>query len=396
MKKYLIFFIICLVVMSCGIIPGYAMDTAINGFISQGYLKTDKNNWLAETEEGSFEINDMALRFSSRLTSRLFLGIQFYARDLGDLGNDEITLDWFAADYYYNSMLGIKVGKLKIPHGFYNESRDADFLRTSIFLPFSVYAEQWRDSFIANKGLGFYGDLFRNLSYYLQIGVLNATPDGGMAKSFNGLMGATITAIRPKTCYIANIQYRLIEGLRVGVSTLNSAYEFDMTMTAQPYDVSIITDVISSIWVYSAEYVYNNLTISGEYERSLREFDFEFMGGSNRHRKFSMEGYYGNMEYRFNDWFSLGVYYSVLYQDKDDKNGDYLSSTYGLPHFQAFSKETCISTRFDINHYWMVKLGIHFSNGTFNTYILDNKESDGTVDLEKYWTAFAAKVTYSF
>ena len=87
MIKHFIFFIICLAMVLYGGKSVHALDTTINGFISQGYLKTDKNNWLADTEEGSFQFNDLALRFSSRLTSRLFLGIQFYARDLGDLGN---------------------------------------------------------------------------------------------------------------------------------------------------------------------------------------------------------------------------------------------------------------------------------------------------------------------
>ena len=60
----------------------------IHGFISQGYLKSDQNNFLAETEEGSFQFNEMGLNFNQDVTHDLRIGIQFFSRDLGKNGND--------------------------------------------------------------------------------------------------------------------------------------------------------------------------------------------------------------------------------------------------------------------------------------------------------------------
>ena len=35
----------------------------INGFISQGYLKTDANNFLAETKRGTWEYAEVGIQF---------------------------------------------------------------------------------------------------------------------------------------------------------------------------------------------------------------------------------------------------------------------------------------------------------------------------------------------
>lgn len=43
---------------------GIAEDNvAIHGFVSQGYLKSNANNFLTETDSGSFQYNDMGINF---------------------------------------------------------------------------------------------------------------------------------------------------------------------------------------------------------------------------------------------------------------------------------------------------------------------------------------------
>ncbi|MBU0992287.1 MAG: hypothetical protein KJ737_07310, partial [Proteobacteria bacterium] len=131
----------------------------IHGFISQGYLKSDNNNFLSETEDGSFQFNEMGINFNTSLTDDLRLGIQFFSRDLGKNGNDEVVVDWALADYHFRDWMGLRVGKMKIPINLYNESRDIDMLRTQVLLPQSVYAELYRDIYATQKGFCLYGDI---------------------------------------------------------------------------------------------------------------------------------------------------------------------------------------------------------------------------------------------
>ncbi len=163
-------------------------DVKIHGFVSQGYLKSDHNNYLADTEEGTFQFNETGINFSTNLTDKLRMGMQLFARDQGNINNDEVVLDWAYADYHWNDWLGLRAGKMKGPLGLYNEYRDTDLLRTCILLPPGVYSENDRDSVVSVKGIGLYGYIRLNfigsLSYLLQYGTSDLDPDGGTAKVF--------------------------------------------------------------------------------------------------------------------------------------------------------------------------------------------------------------------
>jgi hypothetical protein len=52
---------------------------------------------------------------------------------------------------------GWTVGRFKIPHGLYNETRDLDVTRTEVFLPMSVYSTRLRDVYLAVNGAEVYG-----------------------------------------------------------------------------------------------------------------------------------------------------------------------------------------------------------------------------------------------
>jgi len=100
------------------------------------------------------------------------------------------------------------------------------------------------------------------------------------------------------------------------------------------------------------------------------------------------ESYYVSGSYRFNDWFTLGAYYSVLYPDKNDKDGENLA----VDH-RAWEKDLAVSLRFDINEFWIVKLEGHAVDGTANVLVLDNENSDYS---EGNWYYGALKISFSF
>jgi len=188
MKKYrLIAALIFMILLASNVHAGDVGDVAIHGFLSQGYIVSTDNNYLTNTEKGSFEFNEVGINFSTWLTSDLRAGIQLFARDLGDLGNDEITIDWAYADYHWRDWLGLRVGKIKITHGFYNETRDIDMLRVPILLPQNLYQEQVRDAQIAMKGVGIYGKTpywpIGAFAYQLLAGTVDIAPDSGPAKN---------------------------------------------------------------------------------------------------------------------------------------------------------------------------------------------------------------------
>lgn len=408
MKKTHIFQIIILsLLLNTTIHNAHSFDTAINGFISQGYLKTDKNNFQGETEKkGSFQFNEMGIKFSSMVSNNLFIGMQFFARDLGNLGNDEITLDWAYADYIINNAIGVRAGIIKIPYGFYNESRDSDIMRASIFLPNCIYSEPWRDSLVSMKGMGLYGTLFNYFSYQLQTGGSQVPLDGGIAKQFMGIVDGQTTSFTTENFSIANFQISdIIDGLRFGFCYYYWKFnlEVDIRLPAtsgQNLSLPASSEGDINTWIAGVEYTYNRLTISAEY--SIFKYDAPIeveLFPMSINLCTNAELYYINLSYQLTDFFTIGTYYSSGYADKNDRDGKKWEKTYqasGFPAHSAFSKDTCISLRIDINPYWILKLEGHYFEGTAAAFITDNKDENGKVDLEKYWKLFAVKVMFVF
>lgn len=407
-----------------------ANDSAvdIHGFISQGYLKTNHNNFLADTEEGTFQYNELGINFVSQIQDTLRLGLQIFSRDLGDLGNNDISLAWAYADCFISDAIGVRAGIMKIPHGFYNESRDSDMMRTSIFLPQGMYNEAWRDSFISIKGVSVYGHLWDHLSYQLQVGKLEAPLEGGLVKLFNGMGIGDVDSINSESrpCYIANFQlYDIIEGLKIGTSVMN--WEFLIHMTYSPgVDLKLpipegtkgLVDGSATVWSTGVEYNYNSINFSSEYVILSWDMPTNFVGFEYLIENiddffpqysiltFDMLGWYVNFSYRMNDWLELGIMYSEFYWDKGDKDGSayeegilnhpLVQPSGGAPSYWRYQKNTTISFRFDINENWVVKFEADIVNGVGICARSDNQKDDLSYDFKKNWLLFAAKVMYSF
>ena len=65
----------------------------IHGFVSQGYMRSSDNNYLADSDEGSFDFSEVGINLRTDLSDSLSVGIQFVGRDLGETGNNEVRID---------------------------------------------------------------------------------------------------------------------------------------------------------------------------------------------------------------------------------------------------------------------------------------------------------------
>src|ERR1035437_303325 len=190
MKKLLIIMFIFAAGITAFSTAADAMEAGgveIHGFVSQGFIKTSKeNNFpVSNSGQGSFNFNDFGINFSKEITPDLHVGMQLSAFDRGNYGRDKITIDWAYGDYRYRDWLGFRAGKVKIPLGLYNEARDNDALRTFIFLPQQAYYDYERDSLVAILGGAVYGSVplgeAGTLNYQVEVGALQT--EGLLKKS---------------------------------------------------------------------------------------------------------------------------------------------------------------------------------------------------------------------
>lgn len=370
MKKYL-FLLIC---MACLASEGAAFDPdqiSIHGFISQGYLASDQYEYLlVNTQDGTFEFHEFGLNFSVRPTENLRVGLQLLSRDFGQLGNNDVTLDWGIGDYRYRNWLGIRVGKLKRPSGLYGESRDIDAARTSILLPTSLYSEMMRDLESATIGAGLYGILPGGLEYQMQYGKVDVSTETGLVKILDDARGVqTLNVEVTKNAPAFQLLWRTpLEGLRLsGTYSLGPEWKQQTTRGTSVYDTSTV--------VMSVEYTNDHITVAVEYKQGETKTTSEF--------------YAGIVNYRFTDWFELGSYYAVGYRDKNDKDGRNFEQ-WGQPAALAWAKDLALSGRFDLDDNWILKLEGHWFNGLYGV------TGDIGQESSEDWYFFAAKVTFSF
>jgi hypothetical protein len=366
----------------------HAMETDVlggldvHGFVSQGFLKSTEYNYLAhDSKDGSFQFNEMAISFSKQATDKLRLGIQLFARDLGDVANDKITVDWAYGDYRWKDWLGLRVGKIKIPRALYNETRDADMLRTSVILPQTLYGDLMRDTSIAVRGVGLYGSVDTNhpgtINYQFLGGVVPTDLEAGVGK----IIGSSLAGeMDMENAYVGVLSWDTpVEGLALKVSTLNTKGKWPYEVA--PGFVTTFNMEKYTTTIYSVEYTWDNLLLAAEY--GTIEIGQEILGNSSTNTD---ESYYVMASYRFTDWLEVGSYYSVYYDNKDDRDGSGLQIDHG-----AWLKDLTLSCRVDINENWIFKLEGHQMDGTAGVLAVDNPAR-----LERDWFLGAAKMTFSF
>ncbi|MDY6972287.1 MAG: hypothetical protein SV775_08155 [Thermodesulfobacteriota bacterium] len=405
--------ILIIVLIACGVVcagnvraQGWdeieALGVEIHGFVSQAYLYTKDNNFLAhDTEGGSFQFNEFGLTFGKQVSDRLRLGLQLFSRDMGNVDDNKIILDWANADYRWRDWAGIRAGILKVPYGLYNKSRDVDALRTNILLPQSVYTDLLREGYTGLQGVGLYGFVPAGSAgrflYEFQMGTSNLENDGGTAKFVEDIAGGfvDIRDFDPSELYTGAIYWNTpIHGLRAGVCGYTMRLDADGELNeltgvfeGMAFDLEL-EDITS--YVFSLEYSYGDLLLAAEYCRMEIDTAFDLLGSSFEDSEES-EGYYLSASYRFTEWLELGTYYSVFYEDVDDRDGDELE-VLGFPDHGAWLKDLALTTRFDIGEHWVFKLEGHMMDGTARVLSIDNPP----FPTEDDWFLFAAKMTFIF
>ncbi len=411
-KLFLVYLIyICLPVNSSA---QEQLKIDIHGYISQGFMYSNRNNYLADTEKGTFQFNELGINFAVDLTDKLRLGIQLAARDLGDLGNDKVLIDWAYADYRWQDWLGIRIGQIKLTMGFYNKARDQDMLRTFILLPQSIYGETFRDTSFAMKGISVYGNIplkvLGDISYEVLFGTMNINVDSSTTKAIEE-RGGKVEKYEVGGLFNWSAAWETpLQGLRFGVSQNNirnfrafATLTDDITISVPypPYTITVAekgdpvcSEVPSHLkTVLSVEYTLRDLVLAAEYSWQNQTVLRGRPGSEPMEIRQEFEGFYGSANYRFSDWLEIGTYYSVFYKNRGDRDG---TKTPHDPTFSAFQKDACLTFRFDLNDHWAFKLEGHLMDGVGLCFRLDNLDDSGAPEFDRKWYLLAAKMTFSF
>jgi hypothetical protein len=356
----------------------------IHGFVSQGFIKSTGNNYLARSKRGSFEFNEVGINFTKDLGERLRTGVQLFARDLGAMGNYNARFDWFYLSYRFADWLGIRAGRTKLPFGLYNESADVDAARVPILLPQAVYPTINRDILLAQTGLELYG--------YIAMG-----PAGGLEyRLYGGTISVDPPQVAPPLRLVDfDVPYMVggrllwetpLPGLRVGGSLQSLRFDtsYGLTPGTPPVFMGLAKIGLPFVlWLGSFEYVYGRFSLAGEYGRWRANLESNVPALLPPNKTVN-ERYYGMATVQVTQWLSTGAYYSGFFPKVEDRKGR-----------DAYQHDFAGTLRFDLNRHWLLKLEGHFIHGTadLSPALNDDKPLN---QLQKNWWLFLAKTTAYF
>jgi hypothetical protein len=139
------------------------------------------------------------------------------------------------------------------------------------------------------------------------------------------------------------------------------------------------------LWVASGEYAIRDWQLSAEYSR-WRQTTSSSLPALTPTSTSESERYYAMASLRLDDQLEAGIYYSVQYNDVDDRKGTRRTS---YPE-RAWQRDLAGSVRYDVNDSWLVKLESHFMDGAAYLSASDNR------DPKRYWWLFLLKTTVAF
>jgi len=371
-----------------------AFDTfQLHGFVNQGYFISSSNNVFGKSSSntGSLGLTEIGINASTRPFSQLGFAAQGIYRKAGALSNN-VQIDFALVDWtFYNTgdtQAGVRLGRIKNPIGFYNETRDVAFTRPSILLSQGIYYERLRNLFLSADGMQLYANKSTSVGEFsLQVNI------GKPQDAKNELEHAYFSFDAPgylkaKTAKLAKLAYESNTGAtRFAITYI----DLDLNYQAETNDVLNPGDLAVDALMFSAQQRLNNFTLTGEYyiqDNAVSDFGLLIPNMETTTISYSLQA-----DYLLNPSVQLNLRYDAVYMDKNDKNGVKHAVNTGRPKHSAYTKNSMVGLRWMPSNQWMLRAEYHLINGTSTLSHADNPDVNS---LKKDWDLFALQLSYRF
>ncbi len=119
---------------------------SVHGFLSQAFGMSQRNQVIGIPEQGTFDYRTAALQFRFAATDDDHVVVQFsherFGRSPDVPGDAELEVDWAWYEHRFGPATSVRLGKIAIPFGIYNEVRDVGTLLPFYRAPNVMYNER--------------------------------------------------------------------------------------------------------------------------------------------------------------------------------------------------------------------------------------------------------------
>lgn len=369
-----------------------AMDINVNGFIAQGAALSSHYDAIGHSTSGSADLHDAGFTFSYTPYAKLLIAAQTLTRRFGDVDRGDLRLDFLSVDYQLVSTLehrlGGRIGRLKKPMGFYNESRDVIFTRPGILMPNSVYLEGQglRDILFAADGAQLYG------SHHIGAARLDWKLSAGLDSGADDLVDQFAGDNRSLelTDYLA--QQLILEwsslGIRAGITHFTLGLDGLFTLD----DQLLRSDSDIDYWVASLQWNGRDYSLTAEYGLRNDRFHLGTPDGmpvivTDNYA----DGFYLQVDRRLKLPITLFARFDWNVADRGDRDGsDYAATSPETRHKHSrYARDHVVGMRWTPNAHWGVFAEYHYYDGTLALGVDSERE-------HRFWDLALVSIAYKF
>ena len=404
----------------------HAQNWTWNGVFTQGVFHTDNNNIYGESDDDlSFDFSEFSLNGSYNFPNNVRAAGQTIYRHAG-AGSDGLNLDYLVLDYQFlNDMdysSGIRLGRMKLPYGIYNEARDVMFTRPSIYLPQSVYLDLYaRESLISGDGIGIY------TNYFNEQGLWNIELNYGQVRDENL---DSLDRFNTSNSFLDDFSYDIGEGISYRFQfiaadesftiaysgnysdSIEASTEFDIRSVIPtfpvPAPIGVDIKALAHWQALSFQYLFNSWTFTFEYGRIRFETETPDVSVDptiaallppgtldiSSTTKVESETYYLQVQKRLTKNLQFYTRMDFFYPNKDDRKGsEFEASGLGLD-YSRFAKDTNIGVQWMPKSNLMMNAEYHYVDGT--AWLNSIEEPNYQTTSTRYWNIWALSLSYRF
>ncbi len=376
---------------SAGLADFWRDEIQVHGFITQDFYHSSDNNVNGNSDDRiNPGLTEIGLNISYQVFNQLTLSAQGLYRRAGAGDSGSVRLDYGVADFnlfnYENGRIGIRGGRIKVPYGLYNETRDIAFIKPSILLPQGLYFARSRSLLVSADGGSFYaehrtdwGDLFFKFNMGIPSGENEELKSIILSPDAPGNFVAS-------PAIVTQLMYEINGGKYVfAVSYLQIKLRYHPSAN----------DLFSSGYtlvrplLFSAQYNGEKFGMTAEYGyRWNKSKGYELIPDN----KSVTESWYIQGSYRFIPEVQGFLRYDTIAMNIDDRSGSRLTN-FGLPKHLSYAKDWVVGLRWDITPSLMVRTEYHRIHGTAWLAQADNADRSKT---RQDWDLYALQFSFHF